>query len=441
MIPAERDFLDMQMLQQFFGEQGARYATFLITLFVLLIVVIFVWWMIRKALGDRLNMSDKPDRRGRPPRLGITESFTVDRQGRRLVMVRRDNVEHLLMIGGPNDFVVETNVVRGERPVVGRQDQRLADADLVPALSAVTVEPLLKAADQPKQADLPKVLEQRTSFAPLPLATPQAQAIPAPIPPAPNSPAPNLLAPNLLAPNLLAPMRMTPAPSVAMPPVVAPPAKTVEIPAPVAPAVKAMPQESTLVPEMPPVIAKPLSLAERIKASLPMGMSSKVEAPKVEIPKVEAVKLPELPKIPEPPKFESPKVEAPKIELPKFDPPKVEVPKLDIAKPEPVAIPKAPAADDIRSKLEDIFKPAPAVVAPVAVVPAPTTLAPATPAAVVPVSVVPAPPVPVPPMAAPVVAAPVVPAAQVAKPVSKNPFDSLEEEMAKLLGRVPDGKS
>ena len=29
------------------------------------------------------------------------------------MLIRRDNVEHLIMIGGPNDVVVETNIVRG----------------------------------------------------------------------------------------------------------------------------------------------------------------------------------------------------------------------------------------------------------------------------------------------------------------------------------------
>ena len=31
---------------------------------------------------------------------------------RRLVLIRRDNVEHLLMIGGPSDVVVEQNIMR-----------------------------------------------------------------------------------------------------------------------------------------------------------------------------------------------------------------------------------------------------------------------------------------------------------------------------------------
>ena len=32
--------------------------------------------------------------------------------GGELVIIRRDNVEHLLMIGGPTDVVVEQNIVR-----------------------------------------------------------------------------------------------------------------------------------------------------------------------------------------------------------------------------------------------------------------------------------------------------------------------------------------
>jgi hypothetical protein len=53
---------------------------------------------------------------------------------RRLVLVRRDNVEHLLMIGGPSDIVVEPNIVRAmpnrdqmaPRPAVGEQPPRIA---------------------------------------------------------------------------------------------------------------------------------------------------------------------------------------------------------------------------------------------------------------------------------------------------------------------------
>jgi hypothetical protein len=45
------------------------------------------------------------------PRLAVIDAVAVDGR-RRLVLVRRDNVEHLLMIGGPTDIVVEPNIVR-----------------------------------------------------------------------------------------------------------------------------------------------------------------------------------------------------------------------------------------------------------------------------------------------------------------------------------------
>ena len=42
-------------------------------------------------------------------RLEVTDHANVDGR-RRLVLVRRDNVEHLIMIGGPVDVVVETGI-------------------------------------------------------------------------------------------------------------------------------------------------------------------------------------------------------------------------------------------------------------------------------------------------------------------------------------------
>jgi flagellar protein FliO/FliZ len=43
------------------------------------------------------------------PRLGISEQTTLDSR-RKLVLVRRDNVEHLIMTGGPVDVVIETGI-------------------------------------------------------------------------------------------------------------------------------------------------------------------------------------------------------------------------------------------------------------------------------------------------------------------------------------------
>src|SRR6185437_3103974 len=60
------------------------------------------------------------------PRLAVIDAANVDGR-RRLVLIRRDNIEHLLMIGGPSDVVVEPNIVRagGMRESV-REPGRLA---------------------------------------------------------------------------------------------------------------------------------------------------------------------------------------------------------------------------------------------------------------------------------------------------------------------------
>lgn len=42
-------------------------------------------------------------------RLSITEQFNIDNR-RRLVLIRRDNVEHLIMTGGPVDMLIETGI-------------------------------------------------------------------------------------------------------------------------------------------------------------------------------------------------------------------------------------------------------------------------------------------------------------------------------------------
>jgi flagellar protein FliO/FliZ len=43
------------------------------------------------------------------PRLGVVEQATVDSR-RKLVLIRRDDVEHLIMTGGPVDVLIETGI-------------------------------------------------------------------------------------------------------------------------------------------------------------------------------------------------------------------------------------------------------------------------------------------------------------------------------------------
>lgn len=90
------------------GENGSAINLVLITL-ALAVLLIVVVWIFRKMTGSAARRA----MRSRVPRLSITDSTTVDEK-RYLVMVRRDNIEHLLLIGGANDLVVESNIVRAQ---------------------------------------------------------------------------------------------------------------------------------------------------------------------------------------------------------------------------------------------------------------------------------------------------------------------------------------
>lgn len=82
--------------------------TFFLLFIAVLALIAGVFWLVRRFAGSRLGSNAN---RGRLPRLAVIDAAAVDGR-RRLVLVRRDNVEHLLMIGGPSDIVIEPNIVR-----------------------------------------------------------------------------------------------------------------------------------------------------------------------------------------------------------------------------------------------------------------------------------------------------------------------------------------
>ena len=57
-------------------------------------------------------------------RLDVVDQANVDGR-RRLVLIRRDDVEHLIMTGGPVDVVIETNI--GQETNVSQKRMRTAD--------------------------------------------------------------------------------------------------------------------------------------------------------------------------------------------------------------------------------------------------------------------------------------------------------------------------
>ena len=103
------------------GDTNMQIPMFLFAFIAVLALIGVAAWLVRRFATNRLGANPN---RGRMPRLAVIDAAAVDGR-RRLVLVRRDNVEHLLMIGGPSDIVVEPNIVRAmsgremPRPAVG----------------------------------------------------------------------------------------------------------------------------------------------------------------------------------------------------------------------------------------------------------------------------------------------------------------------------------
>jgi hypothetical protein len=93
------------MIDEILNAYGARFVIAIGGVFLALVVLVAVLWIIR-------NKAPSPFVRGgrsRQPRLQVLDAAAVDAR-RRLVLVRRDNIEHLILIGGPSDIVVESGI-------------------------------------------------------------------------------------------------------------------------------------------------------------------------------------------------------------------------------------------------------------------------------------------------------------------------------------------
>jgi hypothetical protein len=88
---------------------GPQYASAVMWTIGALVLLVFVLLLIRvvRSVSSGTFVAGGRNRRAR---LAVMDAAAIDNQ-RRLVLVRRDNVEHLILIGGPTDVVVEQNIV------------------------------------------------------------------------------------------------------------------------------------------------------------------------------------------------------------------------------------------------------------------------------------------------------------------------------------------
>lgn len=116
----------MGFLTNLLGSENI-YLTAVIGLGLVLILIVAGVWLL-KAVSDAARTGG----RSRSRRLGVIDSVPLD-QKRQAILLRRDNVEHLIITGGPQDVVVETGIPHQPpqparavpRPPEGRTEPRL----------------------------------------------------------------------------------------------------------------------------------------------------------------------------------------------------------------------------------------------------------------------------------------------------------------------------
>ncbi len=144
---------------------------------VLAMLIIAVLIAVCIPLLKRFARTSYKGSRSRQPRLAIMDTTDIDAR-RRLLLVRRDNVEHLIMIGGANDLVVEQGIMRGVPVSTPTRGPAFAGG-MQPVTAPVTTEtnpPADTSATRPHWAEEPEQKAAETT-APLSSAPPAKQAI------------------------------------------------------------------------------------------------------------------------------------------------------------------------------------------------------------------------------------------------------------------------
>lgn len=101
----------MGFLNSLFGDMASNVWSVGAALAIVIVLIVFLVWLLKFVLNASRTVA-----RGRNRRIGVTESVMVDTK-RQLVLIRRDDVEHLVLTGGPQDLVIEGDIPLMPEPV------------------------------------------------------------------------------------------------------------------------------------------------------------------------------------------------------------------------------------------------------------------------------------------------------------------------------------
>lgn len=177
----------MDWLEEVAGTEFISAALWTLLALLILVVVLVIVRIVRGMNFGTFVAGG----RNRKTRLAVMDATAVDTH-RRLVLVRRDDVEHLILIGGPTDVVVEQNIRFGQqqrRPAPAQdlayeqaqQPQRAPEPAPPPPQRQQSAPPRPQPPREPRIANAPARAERPA--APPPQRAPEPK--PAPVRPAP----------------------------------------------------------------------------------------------------------------------------------------------------------------------------------------------------------------------------------------------------------------
>jgi hypothetical protein len=144
----------MQFLTSLLGGSGNTIVTSALALGTVIVLIVLGLWVLKFFMKTGVAM--RPQGR----RVQVVEQVQVDGK-RQLLVIRRDNVEHLVMTGGPQDLVIETGIAAAERPALpGRRAPapHVAEEQPKPA-------PVVAAPEPPRPTVLRPHIERLRDFA------------------------------------------------------------------------------------------------------------------------------------------------------------------------------------------------------------------------------------------------------------------------------------
>ncbi|KAA3516250.1 hypothetical protein GOZ96_03205 [Agrobacterium vitis] len=348
------------MMDDILNAYGSRFLIAAGGVFLALAMLVVILWILK-------NRAPSPFVRGgrnRQPRLQVLDAAAVDAR-RRLVLIRRDNIEHLILIGGPTDIVVESGIGEPKAYLAGELAANEALARNQELLKAQELAAL--ASRQTKDAELTAQAALQTPPSRLETQPTRQEPRPQPVSAPPQKPAVRPVAAAPAQDTVSAAAQAMPAPPAPQPlgqkPVLAPaalkpkPEDTIQRPQnverPPQPPAPQIPPQQVQTPQVQPAKApvaetqaaaqaenrqtaqEPVSTA--VAPEIPMASNVRAEPRSTETITAEPVTAVSSPRPSAAPVISSPssagRNEAPADTAPDIDPPMVAIKPVDVSMP------------------------------------------------------------------------------------------------------------